>query len=725
MMFMLTLLVVAGTCVHLRAAQTCGTCPTGPVDGSIHPNAIQIDGTGTGTTAAAQAANLFVNTITSCTNSAPNNVGVKNAGATVDWVKDCAANTDAPALCGSVAFGIDPTGACTGGIPTGAVGGTGHWNGVRIVDAVDGNDHDIFLTGGKENDVSTWNIGPGSIGSSKYDFTQGYLANNQTYLFAGFERMGNNGTTAFDIEFNQNAPPANSPFPGYIPTRTPGDVLFTFEAQGSGTSGSVTPHYFTWDLIAGSNPPAYKYTEHSFPSAVYTSINNSTTMQGAPWGHVDGKGNWVLGVMDRFTFAEVAVPLSIMPGVNACGGTAFVQFRTRSSATDTSDMKDATKIFQYSFGGPQAKIVLTPPVCPAQTFGFDGTTSLNSAGNGNTGLTYAWMFTVDPTTVTMSGGGTTPCLDAQNHPIAGCYTSTSASGTVTLSGVPAGTFATITADMTVTDSGNCTDDATPKTVQVFNPPASPAPSLSTGCTAAFHFEGGLDQTGFSNTWTFTVDNTNVTLTGLNGLSLTAGANGSYTTTTADNVLSGDVQVNLPQGTYSVGINSSLAITASATGSCPPTAPGPTNITVRAPVTAAAAKNTVTAPDSSLTADAAFVMSVKATTNVPAADSPSFQWQSNTGTQQVPVWTNIDTSVVASAQGATMDLDLPAIQTLGVASDVSFTINEQAPSNVANGFYVGKVWGLQLRVVVSRTVDTTTCTKASDPIVVKATKALDP
>ncbi|HKQ51201.1 MAG TPA: hypothetical protein VJT74_02455 [Pyrinomonadaceae bacterium] len=83
---------------------------------------------------------------------------------------------------------------------TGAVGGKGHWNGVRIVDGIAQGDQDIFMTGGKENDTSTWNVGAGSVGSSKYDITQAYIANNQSTIFFGMERRGNNGTTAFDFE---------------------------------------------------------------------------------------------------------------------------------------------------------------------------------------------------------------------------------------------------------------------------------------------------------------------------------------------------------------------------------------------------------------------------------------------------------------------------------------------------------------------------------------------
>src|SRR5688572_4887885 len=144
------------------------------VSGNIDPLAIEIDA----------SANLYPNS------------GLPGM---VDWVKDSLPNTDPASLIDSVATGIIPN-------VTGAAGGSGHWHGVRIVDGIAGNDQDIFLTGGKENDLSTWNIGPGSVGSSKYDITQAYLANNDETLFFGMERRGNNGTTAFDFEFNRLAP---------------------------------------------------------------------------------------------------------------------------------------------------------------------------------------------------------------------------------------------------------------------------------------------------------------------------------------------------------------------------------------------------------------------------------------------------------------------------------------------------------------------------------------
>ena len=281
--------------------------------------------------------------------------GTCPVGSGVDWVKDCNANTDARTLIDSIATGIEP------GV-TGKSGGTGHWNGVRIVDGFGGGDQDIFLTGGKENDVSTWNVGPGTVGSSKYDATQAYLANNSTDLFFGMERRGNNGTTAFDFEFNQEAPTST-----YVPTRSPGDVLLTFEMSGSGSSGSATPFFFTWN---GST-----YEPGGVPAGTLTSINTNDTTPAAPWGTVSSKGAWTGGNLLRFGFAEAKVPLSALPGVNNCGGHAYTQVRTRSSSTETSDLKDTTKIFRLDFATPTATASKTSADGTAQSVTVTGTAS--------------------------------------------------------------------------------------------------------------------------------------------------------------------------------------------------------------------------------------------------------------------------------------------------------------------------------------------------------------
>ncbi|MFM1770191.1 MAG: hypothetical protein RJA22_2720 [Verrucomicrobiota bacterium] len=375
------------------------------VTGNIHPAAIEIDA----------SANLYPS----------------GAAGLVDWVKDSLPNTDEPSLTNSIASGLIPN-------VTAAVGGTGHWYGCRIVDGIASADQDIFLTGGKENDLATWNIGPGSVGSSKYDITQAYLANNRDSLFFGMERRGNNGTTAFDFEFNQYGPNPATPL---LPTRTIGDVLFTFELSGSGSSGQAVPHYYIWN---GS-----RFVEQTPPPASLVSSINQAEVDAAPWGYVNSKGVWALGKLPRFCFAEASVKLSeAFPHFTPCGNSAFVQVRTRSSATDTSDLKDTTRIFEFRFGGPDA--------VPAygfncfQQFTYDGTASLDSGGGHD--VTYLWNF-LPAAGVTLSGTGLT------GPDAAGVYHSTQPSGIVHVTLPPTAASTLVNARLTVFETPTCSDSS--------------------------------------------------------------------------------------------------------------------------------------------------------------------------------------------------------------------------------------------------------------------------
>lgn len=359
-----------------------------------------------------------------------------------DWVADCAANTDTATLQDSIATGL------IAGL-TSKAGGTGHWKGVRIVDGIAGDDQDIFLTGGKENDTATWNVGPGSVGSAKYDATQAYLANNQSTLYFGMERRGNNGTTAFQFEFNQEPPSASTP---YIPTRTQNDKLFVFLMSGSGSSGSATPLTYSWDATNS------EWDSFSLPS-IKATINENTTTPAPPWGHVDTHDGWTGGNYNRFEFAEAEALISqAFPDFTGCANTAYVQIRTRSAIRDGSDLKDTTKIFPFVFGQPEAAATLATD-CTA-TFTYNGAGSKNSTGSVG-GVTYDWDIDVSPATATLSGGGVS-VVDAT----AGEYTSTSESGTVTVT-FPTGVNAV---DVTLTNTvseGGCTDDSNTLTVTVY------------------------------------------------------------------------------------------------------------------------------------------------------------------------------------------------------------------------------------------------------------------
>lgn len=573
------------------------------VSGNINPNAIEIEKAG--------KANLVAGTA---------NADVFNAAADHDWIADSLPNAGTGCLSGSIA-------SCLQAGVTSAAGGTGHWRGVRIVDGINSGDQDIFLNGGKENDLSTWNVGPGSVGSSKYDATQMYLANNQTDLFFGMERSGNNGTTAFDFEFNRNAPAAQG---SYIPTRTSGDVLFTFEMQGSGGSGSVTPHFYRY----GSGG----YTEQALPAGTFSSINDNTTTLGEPWGHVNSQGSWVLGALERNTFAEAVVNLAnVFPGFVACGNdSAYVQIRTRSSSTSTSDLKDTTKIFNYEFNPPQSPSTQLASTC-AQTFTY---------ASPGTASSYDWDFTVPAAQaalgVTLSGTGVTGPVTAGNGDKV--YGSSLQSGTVSVA-LPNGVdSATVDVSQTTADANSCTAGDGPFTVTVYRTLGATA-TLGALCDNRFTYAataaGG--RAPYTYAWTFERNSA-------------ADGSGTWSTVGTSALASGTFTA-LSSGRY----RGLLTVQDSAG-----TAAGP-SVTPKPVCTATATSNAVNVYGAvggstalSTTCATPDVLSYTAT-GTGGNGTYTYAWtiQKNTGTLASPVWTTAHTFGDGPKSGAstgTLDVD---------------------------------------------------------------------
>lgn len=567
------------------------------VSGNINPNAVQIEKAG--------KADLVDTTASA---------NVYNTGATKDWIADNLDNTGTSCLSNSIA-------SCNQAGVTAAVNGVGHWTGVRLVDGINGGDQDIFLNGGKENDLSTWNVGPGSVGSSKYDATQMYLANNQTDLFFGMERSGNNGTTAFDFEFNRNAPQST-----YKPTRSSGDVLFTFEMQGSGGSGSVTPHFFRYGATG--------YTEQALPAGTFASINDNTTTAGEPWGHVNSQGNWVLGNLDRNTFAEAIVNLAnVFPGFNVCGSnSAYVQIRTRSSSTDTSDLKDTTKIFNYEFNPPASPSTQLVSTC-TQTFTY------NSPGSATT---YDWAFTVSAAQatagVTLGGTGVTGPTTASNGDKV--YSSSQQSGTVSVT-LPTGVAsASIAVSQTTSNANACSAGDGPYTVTVYRQLGAQA-TLTPLCDNRFSYASTVTggKAPYTYAWTF---QKNVSGTWTN-VGTASDASGTFTASSA-----GQYRALLDVGDTA---DSSTVAAVTPKGVC----------------TASATSNAVNVYDAvggsttlSTTCATPDVLSYSAT-GTGGNGTYNYAWtiQKNTGTQAAPVWTDSYTFTDGPTSGSstgTLDVD---------------------------------------------------------------------
>ena len=145
-----------------------------------------------------------------------------------------------------------------------------------------------------------------------------------------------------------------------------------------------------------------------------SSINNVATAS-APWGTVDSQGNWITGAIDRFQFAEAKVPLALL-GVDTssiCNGASrFVQVRTRASSTPNSDLKDLTKIFNFTFVPPQNPTQTLAELCGAK-FSFG-----SSVTSGTTPP--SWKFEIadsggQATGVNLTSSGSTTVCPRATH----------------------------------------------------------------------------------------------------------------------------------------------------------------------------------------------------------------------------------------------------------------------------------------------------------------------
>ncbi len=755
--------------------------PAGAIgaNGNIGSNAIEVS----------NDANLYPAPATGCSGN--------NFNATVtgfDWVKDCLANT-------ALTVGTD------------AAAQKGHWNGFRVVDGIAGADQDIFLTGGKENQLDTWNPGPGSVGSSKYDITQAYIANNSTDAFFGMERRGNNGTTAFDWEFNKRAP-SDPDFPDYIPTRTENDVLLTFEMQGSGSSGSATPFRFVYDdpdVDPGTvDPPADSDRDGSYKATtiggIVTSINNAATPS-APWGTVNSHGDWTTSTIDRFQFAEAKVPLSLLdidPSDTCTAVSRFVQVRTRASSTDNSDLKDLTKIFSFDFFAPVNPTQTLAELCDAK-FSFDSSI--------DTGTAPDWKFEIaDPaagqaTGVTLTGvsplslSGPTHANGKSTWTATGAY-----SGQVSV-GLPAGQDSvTIAVSQAVSDANSC-DTSSSGSIVVHRGLGVTA-SLTPQCGNAFDYSatatGGVGTKSYSwsfqkltstgpDVWTEVATRTNVSGS-IDMDNVTGGGQGTYrgvvTVTDEANASTGKPACTAQYTTSSISVYNDLSATATVTPDCDSTfdwssqvsgGKAPYDISVQVQrlvsgswtdvgsattftddpdgavsgsfdIDADSDPNTdgtqpfgegsyrihVSASDDQATpctttqnsaakdirdalsatavkqsADgSALTVAMNGGSNAPAGDNPSFQWQYRI---DGGAWSDLASKTTEDITYATFDTQDASPEA------VSFNI----ATGAASGAYEGKVWVVDLRLHVSRTLNGQLCEANSPAVTVKKLTAVDP
>jgi len=190
-----------------------------------------------------------------------------------------------------------------------------------------GSTDNSFGQGAKEDLINT-TVVTGSIPNSKADLASFYeanetAANGDVFLYLGWSRQNQSGTTNFDFEINQAAQPdLLTPGPKVL-NRTTGDLLINYLFQGQGTP---TVNFRTWTGSAWSAPTdATAFSESAINSTPVANVGGQTP-----------------DPIPALQFGELAINLTAAgvfpPGVCKGFGSAYV--KSRSSTAFNSEIKD-------------------------------------------------------------------------------------------------------------------------------------------------------------------------------------------------------------------------------------------------------------------------------------------------------------------------------------------------------------------------------------------------
>jgi hypothetical protein len=166
----------------------------------------------------------------------------------------------------------------------------------------------------------------GSIPNSKADLSQFLVASEQaanlhTYLYLGWTRANQSGTTNFDFEINKLAQPDLTTAGSKTLNRSTGDLLINYLFQGQGTPQIQIR---TWTGTAWSAPV----------SGVVAEASINTTSLANPFGAPNP--------VPAGQFGETAIDLTasgIIP-IGVCEGFSSAYVKSRASTSFNSEVKD-------------------------------------------------------------------------------------------------------------------------------------------------------------------------------------------------------------------------------------------------------------------------------------------------------------------------------------------------------------------------------------------------
>jgi len=220
-------------------------------------------------------------------------------------------------------------------------------------------DSTIFASSNKNGDlVATWQWNKGNT-PPKDDISTSYvyakLVAGKLIIYGGIERIDASGDSHVDIEFNQSSvtldkdppcdgdgtgedgiPPGNDGKPcEYRGVREVDDFVVSMDFEKGGGLGVV--RVFTWDGSA-FNQIEEVVGEGCNTGDTVCAYNNSVPIDGGPWPNFSKSGP--VGTIDPNGFTEFGIDVEGTLGVNFSPCFATVNFKTRSSQSFTSELKD-------------------------------------------------------------------------------------------------------------------------------------------------------------------------------------------------------------------------------------------------------------------------------------------------------------------------------------------------------------------------------------------------
>ncbi|MGH9798107.1 MAG: DUF7507 domain-containing protein, partial [Candidatus Polarisedimenticolia bacterium] len=220
-------------------------------------------------------------------------------------------------------------------------------------------DDTIFSQSNKNNHlISTWNWDTGN-NPPKDDLVNVYSfarlnAFNELIIYAGLERLAEEGDSHVDFEFNQSdigldkeipcgddgsGGGADGPPCEFTGEKLVNDLLVVMDFENGGRLGFVEVRrwngsdYVLIETLGGEGCTA---------DDAICAFNNNVGVDGGPWTNFNRFGDVVTSLPPN-AFTELGINVTKLFGLTPCFGT--IQAKTRSSQSFTSELKD------FAFGG--------------------------------------------------------------------------------------------------------------------------------------------------------------------------------------------------------------------------------------------------------------------------------------------------------------------------------------------------------------------------------------